>query len=381
MYQLDRELDTLAEQQNSGGIKELQLVHKRIMEMIQHHGNYDEVPFECSIKLLEPLFNDQIRVNKINFFLAVLRELRQMNEALPSELLQWILVPTEKRITKAEIVLKLIKDNFVNVPELDQGFVDLLEASNNNVQFCLSIIKIIKALIVDEKLLESSHFQKTIEHILKNIKVFKEAHPKMEKYIEDFKAAIYYTPNLNNQARPKLVQPQPDSIYKATLQQALGLFTEKDEENYNQACNKFDEWLRITSETEMPAFIKVIETTIFQAPSETLIGFFAYMTDACVEHALTSAGRMSSYGKLHHNSAMDFSNIDAFSKLIVILLKTVININKNEILEKILQSIVLTLTKNHELHRGSFNQRPFFRLFYNLLFVNYPYLFSSLMKF
>jgi len=339
------------------------------MEMIHNHGNYEEVPFECAVKLLEPLFNEQVSFKKINFFLAVLKELKQLNENLPTDLLQWILVPTEKRLLKAEILLKLIKDNFVNVPELDQGFLELLEASGNNVQFCLSIIKIIKALVVDEKLLATSHFQKTIDHIFNNIKIFKEAHPKVEKYIEDFKNAIYQTPNLNNQARPKLVQPQPDSIYKATLQQALGLFTENYSEYYEQANKKLEEWLMITSETEMPGFIKVVETTIFQAAGDTLIRFFAFMTDICVEHALSSANRLNAYDKSNFNPAMDFSYIDAFSKLIILLLKTVINTNKNDILEKILQSVSLTLTKNHELHRENFNQRPFFRLFYNLLFV------------
>ena len=338
--------------------------------MIHHHGNFEEVPVECAFKLLDPLFSDKISFKKINFFLAVLRELKQLHENLPSEILQWIL-SLEKPILKAEVMLKLIKENFVNVPDLDQGFLDLLENSNNNFQIYISIIKIVKALIVDEKLLEATYFQKTIDHILKNAKSFKDMHPKMEKYIEDFKNSIYYTPNLNNQTRPKMIQPVPDTIYKATLQQALNLFNEKDEEYYEQVNRKLEEWLRITAETEMPGFIKVIETTVFQAAGETLIKFFAFMTDICVENTLASAERMNAYGKLYHNSAMDFSYIDAFSKLIIVLLKTVINTNKNEILEKIIQSIVLTLTKNHELQRENFNQRPFFRLFYNILFVSY----------
>ena len=340
------------------------------MEFIHHHGNYEELPIECAIRLLEPFFNEQISFKKINFFLAVLKDFKPMNENFSTDLLQWIMIPSEKRLLKPEILIKLIKDNFVNVPELDQAFIDLLEATNNNVQFCLNIIKIIKVLVIDEKLLEPSHFQKTIDQILKNAKALKEVHPRMEKYIEDFKAAISYAPNLNNQTRAKTVQPTPDVAYKATLQEALNLFKDKDSDFYDQVEKKLEEWLRITSESEMPAFIKVIETTIFQAAGDTLIKFFAYMTDICVSNALGLNTRMTSYGKLHHNRAMDFSYIDAFSKLVVLLLKTVINTNKNEILEKILQSIVITLTKNHELHRETFNQRPFFRLFYNLLFVS-----------
>ena len=337
------------------------------MELVINYGNHEEVIFECAIRILDPLFNQKIHFKKINFFFAVLQELRRLNDRLPLDILDWICVPTEKRLQQTDILLKLIKDNFIPVPHLDNKFFEALETSNNNPAVYWSITRIVKVLIFDEKLLDKTHFQKTIDAILKNIKSFKDVYPKMGKYLDDFKNALASSTSLNNQARPKL-SSNKDSFYLNALQKAVILFNEKESDTYDQAFNKLEEWMNIGSETEMPNFIKILDSTMFQS-DETLIKFFAFTTDICVEYALDSIRKMEPYGKLFHSQAMDFSYIDSFTKLIILILKTIINTNKNEMLEKILHSIVIILTKNHDVHRESFNQRPFFRLFFNLIFV------------
>jgi len=341
-------------------------MHKRAMELVINYGNHEEVIFECAIRILDPLFNQKIHFKKINFFFAVLQELRRLNDRLPLDILDWICVPTEKRLQQTDILLKLIKDNFIPVPHLDNKFFEALETSNNNPAVYWSITRIVKVLIFDEKLLDKTHFQKTIDAILKNIKSFKDVYPKMGKYLDDFKNALASSTSLNNQARPKL-SSNKDSFYLNALQKAVILFNEKESDTYDQAFNKLEEWMNIGSETEMPNFIKILDSTMFQS-DETLIKFFAFTTDICVEYALDSIRKMEPYGKLFHSQAMDFSYIDSFTKLIILILKTIINTNKNEMLEKILHSIVIILTKNHDVHRESFNQRPFFRLFFNLIF-------------
>ena len=65
---------------------------------------------------------------------------------------------------------------------------------------------------------------------------------------------------------------------------------------------------------------------------------------------------------------MDYSYTDSFSKLVTIILKTIVNFDKNELLERILDSILIVLTKNHEFHRDKFNQRPFFKFLFNLIY-------------
>lgn len=354
--QLDKELNALQEQQDAEKIEELQTTHKRVMELIKTSNNQDEIVNECAILLLERLFTEQIVFKKINFFLAVLGELKLIHPNLPLFLVQWVFLPKEKRVLKIEIILKLIKHDFLPSSELDSGFVEVLETSNNDVQIYLNITKLVKLLIIDEKMFPATIFQRTIDLIVRSIKAFREIYPKMGKYLEDFKNSL------------NKCQLNVDSTYRKTLDKALSVFDPKDEEYYNQTFKKLEEWLSITSEKEMPDFSKVLETTIFQAQDDSLVKFFTFMTDICVDNALNSLKRIHS-GKPIHTSAMDFSYVDALSKLIIVMLKTIINTDKKGILEPILTSCVLTLTKNHEVHKENFNQRPFFRLFYNIIFV------------
>lgn len=65
---------------------------------------------------------------------------------------------------------------------------------------------------------------------------------------------------------------------------------------------------------------------------------------------------------------MDYLYIDSFSKLITIILKTVMGIKNTEILETIFDAFLIVLTKNHEYHKEKFNQRPFFKLLFNLIY-------------
>lgn len=65
---------------------------------------------------------------------------------------------------------------------------------------------------------------------------------------------------------------------------------------------------------------------------------------------------------------MDFTTIDALSKLITILLRTTLNQQQiDDFFEKILDSILIVFTKYHTYESQSFNPRPFFRLFFNIL--------------
>jgi hypothetical protein len=60
------------------------------------------------------------------------------------------------------------------------------------------------------------------------------------------------------------------------------------------------------------------------------------------------------------------TTIDAISKLITILLRTIQNSQSVDLFEKLLESILIVLTKNHSL-RKDFNPRPLFKLFFNIL--------------
>jgi len=126
-----------------------------------------------------------------------------------------------------------------------------------------------------------------------------------------------------------------------------------------------EEWLTLKTESQISSYIKKLETEILPKGDDNIQKFFIYVTDICLNYAMDSIYDQEFSLNVFEN--MDLSYIDSFSKLIIIL-KAVKNINKNELLEKICESILIVLTKWHENQNIQFNQRPFFKLIMNLIY-------------
>lgn len=76
---------------------------------------------------------------------------------------------------------------------------------------------------------------------------------------------------------------------------------------------------------------------------------------------------------------LDYTYIDQVSKMITILLKTLITqevSSKINLLEKILTAVIIVITKEHHYNSHRFNQKPFFKLLFNILYVS-PKSFAS----
>jgi len=293
VFQLDKELDYLAETQNQEKIKELQIVHKKVMDLVIQQGHTDEVIFQCTVKVLDPLFNQQISFKKINFFLAVLGELKRLNDGITTDILDWILESHDKRLMKTDIILKLIKESFINPQELDAKFKTLLEENPGAGNVFINLIKIIKALVVDEKLLESKFFTESLASIIKLIPQYKEQYPQISKQLEEFRTIFSTASPLASQTKPKANIPQ-DKMFKQILETSLKFFDAQFTDDFNQAYALLQEWLKLNTENESSNFIKVLETNIFTSDN-SVVKFFTYLTDISVQYALDSANKMAPY--------------------------------------------------------------------------------------
>lgn len=64
-----------------------------MMEHVTDPENPDDIIFECSLKVIDPFFEDKINFSQINFFLAILKELLKHDDTIPSLLLEWLTIP------------------------------------------------------------------------------------------------------------------------------------------------------------------------------------------------------------------------------------------------------------------------------------------------
>lgn len=111
--------------------------------------------------------------------MAVLGELKRLNPGLPNDILEWILDPLPKRYMKADIFVKLTKESFIYTNELDTKFKALLANHPKNINIYVAMIKITKALIVDDKIMEPKALSETLEHIFQYLNEYKQTYPQI----------------------------------------------------------------------------------------------------------------------------------------------------------------------------------------------------------
>lgn len=86
--------------------------------------------------------------------------------------------------------------------------------------------------------------------------------------------------------------------------------------------------------------------------------------DLCVQKVIEQEN--SDQAKILQIDNYDYTYIDQFSKLIAVILKSGVNFNKDELLERICDTYIIVLTKHHE--SANFNPRPFFKFMFNLIY-------------
>jgi CCR4-NOT transcription complex subunit 1 len=134
-----------------------------------------------------------------------------------------------------------------------------------------------------------------------------------------------------------------------------------------QVAQLFEEWLRIynqpgQNEQAVQFIIKLVQTDLLRT-DDISTRFFRLCTDFAI--------RMSYQHPVEHNTTplcINYHGPDAFARLIVVLLKPFGESTKVALLNKVLNTIITVLLRDHEALQYCFNQKPFFRVLSNLLF-------------
>jgi CCR4-NOT transcription complex subunit 1 len=136
----------------------------------------------------------------------------------------------------------------------------------------------------------------------------------------------------------------------------------------------FEEWLRLvrqpTATKGEKADVMFISRLLQQGMLRTddiSTRFFRLSTDFAV-HVFMSTAAAQGPDAANDVTSGAYNGIDAFSKLIVVLLKHFGESTKVALLNKVLTTIITVLTRDHKRLQHQFNQKPFFRLLCNLLF-------------
>ena len=318
--------------------------------------------------VLKPLFNSEI-TDKLIYYSDVLVIYSNYNPKLPKDITEWIFSIDENERYKFQIIIVFLRRNLLHVSDFDTKYASILE--NLKPEFILPlncIIQILKTLVIEERIFTIFTFKKIVEKIKGFYKtdIYNLLTPEYTIFIDNL---IQYLKHTNYMTSIKFRLTNLELEYNKLMKDVEEYFKRPDEQFYTITVNFLNKWLNSQTESELSNFINEFEQQIARGSDKTTISFFCYIFDISIRKVYR--------GLPNDNRNIPFRNdytyIDLVAKMITILLKTLINYdlsNKTNLLEKILTGLIIVLTKNHHINPNGFDQKPFFRLLFNILFVS-----------
>ncbi|KAI8988678.1 CCR4-Not complex component, Not1-domain-containing protein [Pilobolus umbonatus] len=303
-------------------------------------------------KVVQLLYKSETQLGR-EMYVILLERLCEISPNVGVLVTSWLTHADDERKYNVPVTVALIKANLINLPEQDQELANLIDSGRlSAVDFTA---RLIRACLFDENPLASR--QEFIASL--------EALSRLRGNIP--KSVLILMDEIRRRASTPISQPQPQSQFmrsETVKDEELGL---RDHVQY-----LFTEWVRLyqhpnSSDKILNAFVAQLSQQNILKKEDTSSFFYRASIEISIEHAIK-------FKQLPGQSAsLAYQPIDAFSKLIVGLLKLPVATQENQdvarltLLTKVLSIIVLIISQHHEQRQPQFNQKPFLRLFTSLL--------------
>lgn len=280
---------------------------RQLPYLLPNSSSRDKLALGFCSKIVQMLYANANMELKRDVYSYMLREVCAQSSKVAKEVMQWLLFSDDERKYNAMVTLSLLKCGMIKLQDLDLQISKVLESGKQIHQYAHELIN----LCVTENLTVEQDWVNTLD-------------------------AIQVKSSEPNLLREQLVYT-------------------------------FAEWVKLYQHANSDAVfsnfvVELSKYNIFQTDDATCL-FFRVCTELSIDAWAKSYKTISP-------PVLSFQAIDAFSKLVVYILKfrLVTTSNAQEFFSKILSILVLILVSNHQTQKQKFNQKPFFRLFLSLCF-------------
>ncbi|CAB4419785.1 unnamed protein product [Rhizophagus irregularis] len=322
---------------------DIRLLVKEIPLLATQSFNRDETALHFSQKVVQLLYKNDSNLSR-EVYVTLLEKLCEISYKVNKEVTAWLIYADDERKFIVPVVVALIKAGLINASDQDTQLAKLIENGRPTViDFTTKLIR--ECALRDPPCAKRSDFVDSLDALTRLTQRGK-APEAVIQLLEDLR------PRVNREVLNKEVEN-------------MGL---RDQLTYF-----FVEWVRVyqhsaSNEKTYATFIIQLQQQGVLKGEEISSMFFRVCTEMSVDHYLKQKATIQA------TPVVAYQAIDAFSKLIVLLVKYHSdpeginnNVAKINYLTKILSIIVLVLAQAHEQRRQQFNQKPFFRLFSSLL--------------
>mmetsp|Transcript_120 Transcript_120/g.241 ORF Transcript_120/g.241 Transcript_120/m.241 type:complete len:2189 (+) Transcript_120:93-6659(+) len=341
-------------------------------------------------KVFKELFAPDSAPLMISSQCAVLKYITVLYPAAIDRISEWLLAGDEpERKFVKPVITALIGNHLVDTRYVDDYFQKVLIAALTGQDTPQRIrelerlidlsITLVRELVVKEQVLPPESFRNIIEVLLRLPNSVSAPFERSIQLLFDGLASI--RPELAKIGRREVkheVKREAQEMQQFKVVDFPVPVEDPEQQGLRQrVCYLLDDWLTIclegtVSDTTYAQYLSHLrQQGLLQTTKSTNL-FFRLITELCIEAAYSSKSQSQSSG-------LSYTTIDALAKLVVFLVKFLDNTNKIALLSAFLQVAAHVLIRDHDSKKNykppmnEFNQKPYLRLFTNLLYdLNTP---------
>lgn len=368
---------------------------------------------------------------QIDVHLNILECIRNKYSKLVVELTGWLLYTDDERVFFLDITCGLIRARVLHVPELDKYLTKLVhQAHQKNQAFTISgnparvvlhphiefIVNLVRRVVLKEHSAPAQSFSSLAEILSQMANFYAQRNraftSTLSLLLDDIRVSAISsdhekeTLELKNRAKAATLGSHNDSMH-LDLNTVQKITSEEFPAQFKQhAVYYFDEWMNICLQAAPPdntfrQYLSLLTSRNVLGSLDSSIRFFYVIIQVCIEHAFifpqtgkaqksTSAAStlnkkqqaiaddLSAQAQAQAQGKLSFQAIDALSKLIVWLVKVLDPVipgdqapgsvsRKVRMFSYFLTTLAHVLLQDFETKQERFNQRPYLRLFTNLI--------------
>ncbi|KAK1578369.1 hypothetical protein Q3G72_029758 [Acer saccharum] len=357
------------------GEAEIQGIIAQIPEIILKCANRDEVALAVAQKVFQSLYENASNTLH-GAHLSILVAIRDVCKLVVKELTSWVIYSDEERKFNTNITVGLIRKDLLNLAEYNKHMAKLIDAGRNKAatEFAVNLLQ----NLVQESRVSISELPNLVDVLAKvasrpgfseSLQQLVEIAKNPAANVANLSGVIIGKEDRTNQPREKKGIDRSMTIREDyTSAEAVAVDPAGFQE---QVSVLFREWyqiyeLRGTNDGACTHFITQLQQSGYLNGDDMSDRFFRLLMDISVAHCLAS--EMQSPQVVPN---LSFLAIDVYAKLVSLILKyCVVEHGPSRLLlwSKILSVTVRVIQRDAEEKKGSFNPRPYFRLFINWLF-------------
>ncbi|KAL0547689.1 hypothetical protein IC582_012113 [Cucumis melo] len=352
---------------------EFQGVIAEVPEIILRCISRDEAALAVAQKVFKVLYENASNTFHVGAHLAILIAIRDVCKLVVKELTSWVIYSEEERKYNKDITLGLIRSELLNLAEYNVHMAKLIDGGRNKAatEFAISLLQ---TLVVDESSV-ISELHNLVDALTKVAAKPGSSEP-LQHLVEIIKnpassiAAISGV-NVGKEDKARLARDKKAPVPSIANREDSSILESEDPAGFrDQVSILFAEWYRIcelpgANEAAFNHFILQLHQNGLLKGDDMTDRFFRLLTEISVAHCLSSevinSGALQSPQQIQN---LSFLAIDIYAKLVFSILK---GSGKTALLSRILAVTVRFIQKDAEEKKGSFNPRPYFRLFINWL--------------